>query len=225
MPPDGPSSEPFPQARQELDAPAARGAEVETPAGALRSFANRAFARLSRIGADPRDDEDLRLRKALLVLIVVLIWPISLTWATLFVVLGSWTGLLALNYFVISVASIVLFARTRNTTVFLGIQLLDILISPTISMVPLGGFLGSGAVGLWGLLAPLGALVFGSVRSSVRWYVAFVVAFLGSGVLGSFVGALVPPPAWVAPVPAWFANVILALNVAVGGTVFFTLLA
>jgi adenylate cyclase len=102
--------------------------------------------------------------------------------------------------------------------VFLRIQLLDILLSPTISMIPLGGFLGSGAVGLWGLLAPLGALVFGGVRSGVRWYVAFVVLFLGSGILGSIVGS-------VAPVPAWFANVILGLNVAVGGTVFFTLLA
>jgi class 3 adenylate cyclase len=225
MPPDGPASEPFIQARPELDAPVPREAATGTPAGAPRSLADRALAQLSKIGADPRDDEDVRLRKALLVLLAVLVWPISLVWATLFLALGSWTGLLALNYFVISVASIALFARTRNTSVFLRIQLLDILISPTISMIPLGGFLGSGAVGLWGLLAPLGALVFRGVRSGVRWYVAFVAAFLGSGILGSVAGALVPAPAWVAPVPAWFANVILALNVAVGGTVFFGLLA
>jgi guanylate cyclase len=225
MPPDGPTSEPFLQARQELDAPTAGRVATGTPMGAVRSLGDRAFVRLSRIGADPHDDEDLRLRKSLLVLIVVLIWPISLTWATLFVLLGSWTGLLALAYLIISIASIVLFARTRNTNVFLGIQLVDILIAPTISMVPLGGFLGSGAVGLWGLLAPLGALVFGGVRSGVRWYVAFVAIFLGSGIIGTIVGALEPPPEWIAPVPEWFANVILGLNVAVGGTVFFTLLA
>ena len=226
MPPDGPISEPFPQARQELDAPAARQPDnVNRGPRGLRSSAEAAFRWLGAIGADPSDDEDLRLRKSLLVLIVVLIWPISLVWATLFVLLGSWTGLLALTYFVVSVASIVLFARTRNTSAFLAIQLVDILISPTISMIPLGGFLGSGAVGLWGLLAPLGALVFRGVRSGVRWYVAFAAAFLGSGVLGTVVAGLQPVPAWVAPVPEWFANVILALNVAVGGTVFFTLLA
>jgi guanylate cyclase len=111
-----------------------------------------------------------------------------------------------------------LFARTGNARLLLRIQLLDILIAPTISMAPLGGFLGSGAVGLWGLLAPLGALVFNGVRSGARWYVAFVVLFLGSGIAGSVIGP-------IAPVPEWFANVILALNVVVGGTVFFTLLA
>jgi guanylate cyclase len=185
---------------------------------ALRTALDRTLATLALVGADPRDDEEMRLRKTLLVLIVVLVWPISIVWATLFVALGSWTGLFALVYFVISVASLALFARTGNARVFLRIQLLDILISPTISMIPLGGFLGSGAVGLWGLLAPLGALVFGGVRSGVRWYVAFLAMFLGSGILGGVVGS-------VAPVPTWFANVILGLNVAVGGTVFFTLLA
>jgi guanylate cyclase len=184
----------------------------------LRALLDRALVRLARVGAVAADDEETRLRKALLVLISVLVWPISIVWATLFIVLGSWTGLFAAAYFIISVASVALFARTRNAGLFLRIQLLDILISPTISMVPLGGFLGSGAVGLWGLLAPLGALVFGGVRSGVRWYVAFVAMFLGSGILGSVVGP-------VAPVPGWFANVILGLNVAVGGTVFFTLLA
>jgi len=184
----------------------------------VRRFLDTTVARLAEIGADPGDDEETRLRKALLVLLTILIWPISIVWATLFVVLGSWTGVFAAIYFAISVASIALFARTRNTSVLLRIQLLDILISPTISMAPLGGFLGSGAVGLWGLLAPLGALVFSGVRSGVRWYLAFVALFLGSGIVGSLVGA-------VAPVPVWFANVILALNVVVGGTVFFTLLA
>ena len=42
-------------------------------------------------------------------------------------------------------------------------------------MIPLGGFLPGGAVGIWGLMAPLGALVFGDVRSGIRWIVAFPV--------------------------------------------------
>jgi guanylate cyclase len=183
-----------------------------------RSWFDAAVTRLSKLGADAGDDDEARLRKGLLVLLAVGVWPISLTWATLFLALGSWTGLFAAAYLAISVASIVLFARTGNARVLLRIQLLDILIAPTISMGPLGGFLGSGAVGLWGLLAPLGALVFNGVRSGARWYVAFVVLFLGSGIAGSVIGP-------IAPVPEWFANVILALNVVVGGTVFFTLLA
>ncbi|HYK96263.1 MAG TPA: adenylate/guanylate cyclase domain-containing protein [Candidatus Dormibacteraeota bacterium] len=183
-----------------------------------RSWFDAALTRVARLGADPDDDNETRLRKGLLVLLTIGVWPISFIWATLFLALGSWTGWFAAVYLAISVASIVLFARTGNASLLLRIQLLDILFSPTISMAPLGGFLGSGAVGLWGLLAPLGALVFNGVRSGVRWYVAFIVMFLGSGIAGAYLGPL-------APVPEWFANVILALNVAVGGTVFFALLA
>ena len=59
-------------------------------------------------------------------------------------------------------------------------------------MIPLGGFLGAGGVGLWAILAPLGSLVFDRVASAVRWYVAFAIVFLGSGIAGEFVGPVSP---------------------------------
>jgi adenylate cyclase len=184
----------------------------------LRRLGEAVFARLSAIGADPADDDETRLRKGLLAVIAVIIWPTSLIWAALFLYFGSWTGLFAAIYLAISIISVAIFARTRQVEPFLRVQLLDILIAPTISMVPLGGFLASGAVGIWGLLAPLGALVFGGTRSGIRWFIAFLVFFLGSGFAGDVLGA-------IAPVPVAFADVILGLNVAVGGTMFFTLLA
>ena len=86
-------------------------------------------------------------------------------------------------------------------------------------MIPLGGFLESGGVGLWGILAPLAALVFNDVRSAARWYVAYLIVFLGSGIAGEVIG-----PIW-SPLPDWFTSAMLALNIAVGGTIVFTLLA
>jgi len=47
------------------------------------------MARLALIGADPHDDEDTRASKALLVLISVLILPVSLLWAALYLAFGS----------------------------------------------------------------------------------------------------------------------------------------
>jgi guanylate cyclase len=176
------------------------------------------LARLAQIGADPQDDEDTRADKALLVLISVLILPVSLIWAALYLGFGSPVGWVPLLYSAILLGSIVVFSRTRDFGRFLRTGQIAILLAPTLSMIPLGGFLDAGGVGLWGILAPLGALVFSDVRSAARWYVAWVVVFLGSGLAGELFGG---PPG----VPEWFTSTMLALNVTVGGTIVFTLLA
>jgi len=186
--------------------------------GPVRRAGASVLRRVAAIGADPRDDEELAFRKSLLVVIAVLILPISLVWGTLYLALGTPAGAIAYLYFVVSAAAIVAFSRNRDATSFLRVELLDILLAPTISMIPVGGFLASGAVGIWGILAPLGALVFEGVRSGVRWFAAFVVVFLGSGIAGELLGG-------VSDLPTWFQTAMLALNVVVGGAVVFTLLA
>src|SRR5919199_2051528 len=137
----------------------------------------------------------------------------------MYLAFGSPVGWVPLGYFAILLAGIVAFSRTRDFGKFLLLGQGAILLAPTLSMAPLGGFLGSGGVGLWGILAPLGALVFSDVRNAARWYVAYLVVFLGSGIAGELLGAVSPA------VPEWFTSTMLGANVAVGGTVTFTLLA
>jgi adenylate cyclase len=185
----------------------------------FRGTVERLVARLALVGADPQDDEDLRARKALLVLISVLILPVAAVWGALYLAFGSPVGVVPLVYFGVLVGAIAVFSRTRDFPQLLRVGQVDILLAPTLSMIPLGGFLDSGGVGLWGILAPLGALVFSDVRSAVRWYVAFLVVFLGSGLAGEIIG-----PIWT-PLPVWFTSTMLALNIAVGGTIMFLLLA
>src|SRR5437867_6192282 len=185
----------------------------------IRTAAYRVAARLMLVGADPLDDEDLRARKALLVLISVLILPVAAVWGALYLAFGSPVGAVPLVYFGILLGAIAVFSRTRDFPWLLRVGQVDILLAPTLSMIPLGGFLDSGGVGLWGILAPLGALVFSNVGSAARWYVAYVAVFLGSGIAGEIIG-----PVW-SPVPGWFTSTMLALNIAVGGTIVFTLLA
>jgi hypothetical protein len=146
----------------------------------IRSIGDRVLARLARIGGDPQDDDDRR-GKALLVLISVLILPVALLWAALYLALGSPVGWVPLVYFAILLAAIVVVSRTRDFGQFLRIGQVAILFAPTLSMIPLGGFLDSGGVGLWGILAPLGALVFSDVRTAARWYVAYLVVFHPAG--------------------------------------------
>ena len=187
--------------------------------GRIRATADRVTARLVLVGADTHDDEDMRARKALLVLISVLILPVAAVWGALYLALGSPVGVVPLVYFGVLLGAIAVFSHTRNFSRLLRVGEVDILLAPTLSMIPLGGFLYSGGVGLWGILAPLGALVFSEVRSAARWFVAYVVVFLGSGIAGEVIG-----PIW-SPLPSWFTSTMLALNIAVGGAIVFTLLA
>jgi class 3 adenylate cyclase len=175
-------------------------------------------ATLAGIGADPADGEELRQKKALLVIVTVIILPVSLLWAGLYLGLGSPGGTLAFVYFAVSLGSLVVFARTRRFEPFLLTQLVDILLMPTAGQTATGGFLASGGVGMWGLLAPLGALVFLDVRRAVRWFGAFVAVFLATGLAGD---ALVADAGF----PTWFKTTMLALNVVGTASVAFTLLA
>jgi guanylate cyclase len=185
----------------------------------IKAAAGRLTARLALVGADPHDDEDLRARKALLVLISVLILPVAALWGALYLAFGSPVGVVPLVYFGILLGALAMYSRTANFPWLLRVSQVAILLAPTLSMIPLGGFLDAGGVGLWGILAPLGALVFSEVKSAARWYVAYVVVFLGSGLAGEIIG-----PIWT-PLPVWFTSTMLALNIAVGGTIVFTLLA
>ena len=177
-----------------------------------------AAALLARIGADPDDDEDLRHKKALLVLLAVLILPVSAVWGALYLAFGSLVGIVPYIYFAVSVGSLVVFARTRSFRLLLFVQLLDIMLTTTTGQMLIGGFLPSGGVGLWGILAPLGALVFLDVRQAVRWFGGFLLVFLLLGILGE---VLFPD----ADIPEWFTTTMLALNVIGAGSVAFTLLA
>ena len=184
----------------------------------LRALLSRTLERLAQVGANPRDDDETRLRKALLILIAILILPIAGIWAVLYLAFGAWTGYVAVLYAVISVTSIAIFARTRDFGLLLNIQLLDIALAPTLSMIPIGGLLPTGGVGFWGILAPLGALVFRGAGAGIRWFIVWLVAFLGSGIVAVLLGGQ-------SALPGWFSSLMLALNISVGGAIVFTLLA
>ncbi|TMA69361.1 MAG: adenylate/guanylate cyclase domain-containing protein [Deltaproteobacteria bacterium] len=185
---------------------------------AVQRLIQRLLDRAATIGADPHDDDERRLRKALLVLLSVLILPISLVWGTLFLALGAPAGAIAYLYFIVSATALVIYSRTRDIEWLLRVELFAILLAPTISQAFVGGFLASGGVGLWGVLGALGALVFYGPPAGIHWFGAFVGVFLVFGLAGEIFGGL-------STLPRWFQSTMVALNVTVGGSVVFFLLA
>jgi adenylate cyclase len=130
--------------------------------------------RLLRTGALASDSDELRVRKAVLVLSAALMAGLSIIWVATYAALGLWTSAaIPLVYQLASVASIVVFARTHRYIFFRQSQLFMSLLFPFILQWSLGGFETSSAVGLWGITAPLGALLFVGARQSIPWFAAF----------------------------------------------------
>src|SRR4051795_934728 len=90
---------------------------------AFMRFAQPWLDRAARIGADPRDTDDVRLRTALLVLVCILILPVSLLWGVIYVAFGATAGVVAWIYLAVSVGAIAVFARTRDFGALLRIEL------------------------------------------------------------------------------------------------------
>jgi adenylate cyclase len=127
------------------------------------------------IGASPSDSDELRLRKAVLVLSSTLMASLASIWIVTYAVLGLWvSAAIPLAYQLASAASIYTFARTHRFMLFRRSQLCMSLLLPFALQWSLGGFETSSAVGLWGITSPLGALLFVGARQAAPWFAAFV---------------------------------------------------
>ncbi|MDT5183397.1 MAG: adenylate cyclase [Mycobacterium sp.] len=130
--------------------------------------------RLSEIGASPSDSEELRVRKAVLVLSSTLMASLAFVWVATYAALGLWvSAAIPFAYQVASAASMYTFARTRRYRLFRRSQLWMSLLLPFALQWSLGGFGTSSAVALWAITAPLGALLFVGARQAVPWFAAF----------------------------------------------------
>jgi signal transduction histidine kinase/DNA-binding response OmpR family regulator/HPt (histidine-containing phosphotransfer) domain-containing protein/PAS domain-containing protein len=137
-----------------------------------------------QMGAAPNDDGETRLRKKLLVASVFLILPAGMIWGAIYLLAGERTaGFLPLLYALLSLLNLLVFGRTRRYELFRFNQLLLILVIPWLLMVALGGFVASSAVILWGLLAPIGAMIFAGPRSARRWFLAYAALVIVGGLL------------------------------------------
>jgi class 3 adenylate cyclase len=131
--------------------------------------------RLAGIGELPSDPEELRVRKAVLVLSSTLMASLAVIWVVTYAVLGLWvSAAIPFAYQVASAVSIYTFARTRRYLLFRSSQLWMSLVLPFALQWSLGGFGNSSAVCLWGFTSPLGALLFVGARQAIPWFIAFV---------------------------------------------------
>jgi adenylate cyclase len=145
---------------------------------------NKLFSRIARIGAEKGDSEEIRLQKSLLVICAIPFIIAGAGWGIMYLYFGEGLpSMIPLSYAFFSSASIIYFGFTRKFKIFRFSQLLLILVLPFALMVSLGGFINGSAVLLWGLLSPLGALLFYKQSGAPRWLLAFIILVVISYVI------------------------------------------
>ncbi|MDH4142731.1 MAG: adenylate/guanylate cyclase domain-containing protein [Chloroflexota bacterium] len=186
----------------------------------MRTLGRRLVTLVSGVGARPGDPVELRMRKALLVLVALMVLPAAAVWGALYWLADERTAaLLPWTFLVGSLASLAAFGLTGSYLLLRRSQLLLVLLIPFLLTISLGGLAASGGVILWSLLAPLGAITFDSPRRAWRWFVAYAI----------LLAAAVPLSATVRPVaatlPDAMALAFLIMNVGAVSLIAFVLLA
>lgn len=158
------------------------------------------ISRALSVGGDPGDDEELRLRKILLLTAAYAILPLAFVWGGIYVLAGApGAGLIPLLYAGLSVLSIGIFAVVRTYWWFGLSQLALYTALPFVLMWSLGGFVEGSVVGLFASAAPIGALLLGHRRLGpvlLLVYLGLLVAtpaVVSSGAFAGLAGDELPP--------------------------------
>jgi class 3 adenylate cyclase len=150
--------------------------------------------RIASIGAAEGDPEELRVRKASLVISTVIVCLLTPAWVVTYFVLGlPVSASIPLAYLAVSVVWLVLFARTKRFDSFRLAQLALLLALPFALQWSLGGFVASSGVCLWALTSPMGALVVAGTREAVPWFVAYLALLVFSTALEPLLDAAAIP--------------------------------
>ena len=142
--------------------------------------------RLSGYASQPSDTDEQRLRKAVLILLAVTCTTLGVLWGIAYIALDRpLAGIFPLGYSAMSTVSLIFFFRSKGYKFFCRGQLALILILPVLLQWSLGGFAASGAVIIWSVLAPAGALMFAGTTRAIPWFAAYVLLMILSGIVGT----------------------------------------
>jgi adenylate cyclase len=170
----------------------------------------RMLERLGALGSAPVGDDREALRRATLVLASAFISALACVWVVTYAILGLWvSAAIPFAYQCASAAGLILALRRGRWRLFRTTQLTLMLVLPFLLQWSLGGFAASSFVGLWALVAPLGALLFLRPRPALPWLGAYL-GLLGASVALEAAGALPDSD----PLPTALGHAFLALNTA-----------
>ena len=177
--------------------------------------------RLRTAGVNPADSEDLVLKKQLLMLAMGVTTLAPVVW----LLLCNWFGLqlssaIPFGYQLLSVVTLLLYLTNGQFELFRISQSALFLFSPFVLQWSMGNVVASSGVVMWGLMAPVTAVLLYSARESIPWFVAYVVLIAATTLADSMGGTA----ARLTPAQLRAGEIIFAVNfVAVSSLVYFLL--
>ncbi len=181
------------------------------------------YDRLRNAGIEPSDSEELRLNKSLLMLATGLACVALMVWVAIYSVLGpQLSTTLPLIFQLVLAGNMALYIKTRNFDFFRITQLALFLFLPFAAQWAIGNFIDSSGVVLWGLLAPVGALLCFGVKESLGWFLAWVVLTALTGVADYVLADPLLAPKLLIPIRT--SVVFFALNFIAVATIIYMLL-
>jgi class 3 adenylate cyclase len=147
-------------------------------AGPLPGF----LERLRNAGIDPQDSDELRLNKSLLMFATGLVSLASMLWLAIYWSLGpKLSATLPFAFQILLAANLAIYLKTGNFAFFRVSQLGLFLFFPFVVQWSIGNVITASGIVLWGLLAPIGSILFFGVRESIAWFFAYVFLVVLSG--------------------------------------------
>lgn len=130
---------------------------------------------LKNLATKEDDTESEKINKSILILTVLFKSFGCIVWILMYYNLGfTVASKFPLAYLLILITTTYYLYKTKKFNVALNIFTFFILVVPFLLQVVMGGFVNSGAVILWSLLAPTGALFFKGKKSGLLWFAAFL---------------------------------------------------
>ena len=128
------------------------------------------------------DTAEIRLQKSLLIFATGLISFASMLWLLIYWQIGpQFSSTIPFVFQMLLVGNLLIYLKTQNFPAFRLIQLSFILFMPFVAQWSMGNFITASGVSLWGLLAPVGAVLCIGAYESLAWFIAYIFLMILSG--------------------------------------------
>lgn len=181
------------------------------------------FGALRNAGIGSGDSEELRLQKSLLIFATGLISFASMLWLFIYWQLGpQFSSTIPFVFQLLLIGNLLIYLKTLNFDAFRLTQLSIFLFLPFVAQWSMGNFITASGISLWGLLAPVGAVLFIGPRESAAWFFAYLFLTALSGGFDFYLADTLAPLQY--KVPARTTAVFFVLNFVAVSTMVYLLL-